>query len=111
MAYGAATLLARRAGAEIVDPRPAFVGELAKTLAEYPGLGPLIPAVGYSDRQRADLAETLGRVDADVVLAGTPIDLGAIVPDPRGRPILRVRYDLEELPGEPPVEALLDQVL
>jgi predicted GTPase len=108
MTYGAATVLARRAGAQIVDPRPHFVGELLRTLEAYPGIGPLVPAVGYSERQRADLAETLGRVEADLILTGTPIDLHAIVPDPRGRPMLRVRYDLEELPGEPPIRAILE---
>ncbi|MCB9679723.1 MAG: GTPase [Alphaproteobacteria bacterium] len=110
MRYGAATLLARRAGAEIVDPREAFVGTLRETAAKY-GVGPLVPAMGYSEAQRAELAETLARVDADVVLAGTPIDLASVVPDPRGRPVLRVRYDLEEIPGEPSLDALLGDFL
>jgi predicted GTPase len=111
MRYGAATLLARRAGAEIVDPRPHFVGELRRTLEAWPELGALIPAVGYGEAQRADLSATLGAVDADVVLAGTPIDLAAVAPDPRGRPVHRVRYDLRELPGEPPIDAILDRFL
>jgi predicted GTPase len=111
MPYGAATLLARRAGAVIVDPRPAFVGELRRTLATYPGLGALVPAVGYSEQQRADLAATLGAVDADIVLCGTPFDLAAVAPDPRARPVLRVRYDLEELPGEPPLGPIIDRFL
>ncbi|MCB9685971.1 MAG: GTPase [Alphaproteobacteria bacterium] len=109
--YGAATLLARRAGAVVVDPRPAFVGELRHTLEAYPGLGPLVPAVGYSEAQRADLQATLGAVDADVILSGTPIDLARLVTDPRGRPLHRVRYDLAELPGEPSLGALLDEFL
>lgn len=109
--YGAATLLARRAGAVVVDPRPSFVGELKTTLAEYPALGPLVPAVGYSARQRADLASTLAAVDADLILSGTPIDLAAILPDPRRRPVLRVRYDLEELAGETPLAEPLDRFL
>ncbi|MCA9489004.1 MAG: hypothetical protein KC621_03760 [Myxococcales bacterium] len=109
--YGAATLLARRAGATIVDPRPAFVGELRRTLEAYPGLGPLVPAVGYSDAQRADLQATLGAVDADVILSGTPIDLAKLVTDPRGRPLHRVRYDLAELPREPSLTEVLDRFL
>ncbi len=111
MAYGAATLLARRAGAEIVDPRPSFVGELKKTLEHYPRLGALVPAVGYSEEQRADVAATLGKVDADLIVSGTPIDFAAIIPDPRGRPVLRVQYDLEELPGEPPIEPILERFI
>jgi len=107
--YGAATLLARRAGAQIVDPRPYFQGELRATLEKYPALGPLVPAMGYSDAQQADLRATLAAVPADLVLSGTPIDLGRLLgPD---LPIHRVRYDLEELPGEPPLAGILDAFL
>lgn len=109
MAYGAATLLARRAGATIVDPRPSFVGELAATLRKYPDLGPLVPAMGYSDEQRDDLEATLRAVDADLVLNGSPIALDRLISP--GKPILRVRYDLAELPGEPSLAALVDQWL
>ena len=108
MAYGAATLLAQRAGAHIVDPRPFFVGELKTTLANYPALGRLVPAVGYSEAQRRDLALTLGAVDTDFIVSGTPIDLAALAPDPRGRPMLQVRYDLEELAGEAPLAPIVD---
>ncbi len=109
VAYGAATLLARRAGAEIVDPRPYFVGELAQTHRAYPGLGPLVPAMGYSERQRADLEATLAACPAARVLNGSPVALGRLV-DP-GKPIHRVRYDLHELAGEPPLAELLDSWL
>jgi len=46
-------------------------------------------------------------VPADLVLAGTPIDLARLV-DP-GKPIVRVRYDLEELPGETPLAEVVEQ--
>ena len=105
MPFGAATLLARQAGCEIVDPRPFFKGELRTTRRAYPALGPLVPAMGYSDQQRADLQETLQAVPADVVLSGTPIDLGRIVS--LDKQLLRVGYDLEELPGEPSLEGIL----
>lgn len=104
--YGAATLLAQRAGAEIVDPRPYFVGELAETLRAYPKLGPLVPAMGYGSIQLEDLGATLERVPAELVLSGTPIDLGGILP--LSRPLHRVRYDLVELAGEPPLAPILD---
>ena len=107
--YGAATLLARRAGAQIVAPT--LVGEVAASAAHYPDLGPLIPALGYSPRQRADLEASLGATDGDIVLAGTPIDLDGLIDDPKGRPILRVRYDLEELPGETALGEVLDGFL
>ncbi len=107
--YGAATLLARRAGAEVVAPT--LVGEVAATAARYPHLGPLIPALGYSPTQLADLEASLGASDGELVLAGTPIDLAGVVADPRGRPILRVRYDLAELPGEPSLAEVVDGFL
>ena len=109
MLYGAATLLAQRAGAEIVDPRGALVGELAATYASYPELGPLVPAMGYSPQQVADLEATLKAVDCDLVLAGTPIDLEKLVDI--DAPIHRVRYDLAELEGEPSLDSVLDELL
>ncbi len=109
MAYGAATLLARRAGATIVDPRPHFVGELKTTHDHYPKLAALVPAMGYSAQQRADLQATLQAVPADIVLNGSPIDLGRLV-DP-GKPLFRVRYDLAELDGQPRLAPIVDAFL
>ncbi len=106
MPYGAGTLLAKRAGAEIVDPRPYFVGELADTYEKYPDIGPLIPAMGYSEQQQADLKATIENVPCDMVVSGTPIELADLIkPD---QPIYSVAYDLEEMPGEPSLEEVMD---
>lgn len=52
MASGAAVVAAAKYGAaEVVDPRPYFVGELAQTLAKYPHIGKVVPAMGYSEQQ------------------------------------------------------------
>lgn len=104
--FGAAWILARRAGATIVDPRPHFVGTLAETLVRYPSLGPIVPAMGYSPRQQADLGATLRAVPADLVLSGTPIDLARLVD--AGKPVHRVRYDLAELPGPTSLGEIVD---
>lgn len=109
MAYGAAILLAKRAGAEIVDPRPYFVGSMVETLRQYPHIGPLVPALGYAPTQIADMEATLRAVPAEIVLAGTPIDLAAQIQ--LSTPIHRVRYDLEERPGEPSLAALVQEWL
>ncbi len=106
MPYGAGTLLARRAGAEIVDPRPHLVGELAATYRQYPNLGPLIPAMGYSEQQRSDLAATIDQVPCDIVVSGTPIELADLIKP--NKPIYSVAYDLEERPGEPTLDDVLD---
>ena len=80
MKLGAGTIAAQKYGAaEIVDPRAQAVGKLAETYAIYPHVGRLLPAMGYSDQQRADLAATIARVDCDSVIIGTPIDLNRIV--------------------------------
>jgi predicted GTPase len=105
MPFGAGTIAARQAGAaELVDPRPVAVGSIRATYAEYPDIGPVLPAMGYGAAQLADLEATIRAVDADVVVAGTPIDLARIVDV--DRPILRARYELEDL-DHPTLEGAL----
>lgn len=104
MAFGAGTVAARQAGVGIVDPRPYAVGSLAAVYAQYPGLGPVLPAMGYGDRQIADLEATIAAVPCDVVIAGTPIDLGRIVSVPR--PVLRARYESVDV-GSPSLDDVL----
>ncbi|MBI4701933.1 MAG: GTPase [Deltaproteobacteria bacterium] len=109
MAYGAAVIAAERFGAaEIVDPRPWLEGTLAQTFAKYPAIGPLLPAMGYSDEQFRDLAQTIARVDCDLVLVGTPIDLTRQMPI--DKPMQRVRYSLKEK-GEPSLTTLVGRFL
>jgi len=93
MKYGAAVLAAQKAGATLVDPKPFAVGELKGTFATYPGVGTLLPAMGYGEQQMKDLAATIAAVDCDLVVIGTPIDLSRVVA--LDKPTVRVRYDLE----------------
>jgi predicted GTPase len=112
MRYGAGTLGARDAGAaEIVDPRPFLVGELVETFRKYPELGPILPAMGYGERQVADLEATLRRAaegGVEAVAVGTPIDLARLVTIPV--PATRIRYDLEVL-GKPDLTDALAPIL
>lgn len=106
MAVGAGTILARRFGAqELVDPRPYAVGSIADAFRQYPGVGPLLPAMGYGDEQVRELEATIARVPCDVVVIGTPVDLARVVRI--GKPTVRVRYELQEL-GQPTLEAVLE---
>jgi predicted GTPase len=92
MPFGAGVVAARAAGAlELVDPRPWAVGQIVETFARYPDIGPLLPAMGYGDEQLADLRATICAVPCDVVVTGTPIDLGHII-DP-GHPLRHARYE------------------
>jgi predicted GTPase len=105
MAYGAGVVAAQRFGAaEIVDPRPFAVGSIQATYAKYPGTGKLLPAMGYGAQQISELAETINRSDADLVIAATPIDLGRVMRVQR--PLERVRYELQVI-GKPTLADIL----
>jgi predicted GTPase len=98
MTYGAGVVAARRFGAsKLVDPVPFAVGELAATLAKYPALEHLLPAMGYGQGQMHELETTLNAMPADLVLSATPIDLTRVLK--LDKPVVRVRYELEELAG------------
>ena len=108
MTFGAGIVAARRFGAVPVDPRPYAVGSIAGVLERYPDLGPLVPAMGYGEEQTRELAATLDAVPADLVLAATPIDLTRVLS--LNKPVVRVRYDLQETDPEA-FEALLEPVV
>jgi predicted GTPase len=98
MTYGAGVVAARKFGAsEIIDPRTWVTGSIAETFEKYPHIGPLLPAMGYGEAQIRDLEETINRVDCDVVIIGTPIDLTRLVKT--DKPTVRVQYRLEEKTG------------
>lgn len=60
--------------------------------------------MGYSGTQVAELAETIRRVPADVVVVASPIDLRRIIT--RDKPAVRVTYELQEV-GEPTLTDVL----
>ncbi len=93
--YGAGTVAAQDHGAaEIVDPRESAVGSIKDVLDEYPHLDNVLPAMGYSDEQIADLEQTIRDADCDVVVVGTPHDISHLIDV--DVPLVRVRYDLAE---------------
>jgi len=95
MPYGAGLIAAREYGAsEVVDPRSSAVGTIKDTYLLYPHIGPVLPAMGYSDAQIADLENTINRVDCDLVLFATPIQLTRIVTV--NKPAMRVRYEYQD---------------
>lgn len=96
MPHGAGFLAARAAGAaEIVDPRRSAAAEIAAVFAAYPQLGPVLPAMGYSEAQRSALVATIAGSAAEVVVAGTPADLTPLLAGIR--PVVRARYDYAEM--------------
>src|SRR6186997_2443524 len=105
MTYGAAVLAAKANGAaELIDPREAAVGSIAKTFEDYPHVGALLPAMGYGRKQMEDLKATIEASGAELVLIGTPIDLRKLIDF--DVPALRVTYKLQEV-GEPTLADVL----
>ena len=109
MKLGAGVVAARKFGAaSLVDPRPFTVGRLSETFRIYPGIGTLLPAMGYGDEQLKDLEKTINNTDCDSVIIATPIDLSRIIKIKK--PNTRVFYDLQEI-GEPDLVQVLDEFI
>jgi predicted GTPase len=105
MTYGAGVVAADKLGAaELVDPRPYAVGTIADTFAKYPDTGILLPAMGYSDQQIADLERTINDTPCDLVLIATPFDLRKVVNITH--PTDRVSYELQVI-GVPGLAEIL----
>jgi predicted GTPase len=109
MPFGAGLVAARNAGAaKIVDPRPYAVGSLRAVFEKWPQLTNVLPAMGYDEHQLADLEATINAADCDIVVTGTPIDLGRLIAS--RRPIRHVRYELEEV-GSPTLADVLEPIV
>lgn len=95
MKYGAGVVAAKKFGAkEMVDPRPFVKGKIKETFEIYPNVGVLLPAMGYGEQQVKDLEAAINNTPCDLVIIGTPIDLGRILKI--NKPSVRVTYELEE---------------
>jgi predicted GTPase len=108
VAYGAGAIAAKRAGATLVDPRPYAVGSLAATFAAWPHLTEILPAMGYSPEQLADLEASVAAVPCDVVLVATPIDLSRLIKIPQAS--VRVTYGIEDR-GDPTLTGIVTDFL
>jgi len=109
MKFGAGVVAARANGAaEIVDPRPWAIGTLDETFRKY-DVGAVLPAMGYSDGQLAEMEQIIDAADVDVVIIGTPIDLRRVIRI--DKPAVRVSYDLQVLADSPTLEDVLAPVL
>jgi len=109
MSYGAGYVAAKKFGAsEIIDPRPFAVGSIVETYKKYTHIGSILPAMGYGEKQIKELEETINGSDAELVIIGTPIDLGRVTK--LNKPYVRVRYELQEI-GKPDLEDVLSEFL
>jgi predicted GTPase len=95
MSYGAGYVAAKRLGArEIIDPRPYAVGTIKETFQHNRHLTEILPAMGYGEKQIAELEQTINSTPCDLVVIGTPIDLSHLLKI--NKPTVRVTYDLRE---------------
>ncbi|MDJ0786445.1 MAG: GTPase [Myxococcota bacterium] len=108
MAFGAGHQAAVAAGAQVVDPRPGAAPEILAVYRAYPHLERVLPAMGYGEAQLDALRRTLDAADADCIVAGTPVDLAALVP--LRLPVVRARYEYEDA-EEPGLGAWVDRLL
>ena len=109
MPYGAGYVAATQAqAAEIIDPRSFAVNEITALYAQYPHIGPVLPAVGYHAAQLAALRETINSADVDVIVSATPCNLDALIE--LNKPVVRARYEFSEV-GEPALSSLVESFL
>lgn len=105
MRYGAGTIAAERFDAsEIVDPEPYAVGSIQRTFKKYPHVKKVLPAMGYGENQIKELEATINATPCDLVIEGTPINLGRLLKI--NKPIVKVSYELDEI-GRPNLDDVL----
>jgi predicted GTPase len=90
-----------------MDPRPFAVGTIKEVFEKYPQTKLVLPCVGYSKAQIADLEETIEKCPCDVVVIATPINLGKIIKI--NKPWVRVTYELEEI-SKPNLEDIITRL-
>ncbi len=95
MNFGAGHVAAKKYKAKsIVDPRPYAVGTIEKVYENFKQITDILPAMGYGDKQMAELKKTINDAKAEVVIVGTPIDLARHLAF--NKPSVRVTYELKE---------------
>ncbi len=109
MPFGAGTVAARTLGAaEVVDPRPYAKGLIRDIFRKYAHLGPVLPAMGYSEKQIMDLQATIEACDCDTVLFATPARISRFMNI--SRPSARASYQYGDA-GNPTLEKHLLKLL
>ena len=93
---------------EIIDPEPFAVGSLEGVYRKYE-VGPVLPAMGYSRDQLAEMERVIDSAGPEVVVIASPIDLSRLIAI--SAPTVRVTYELRELEGSPTIRDALAPLL
>ena len=111
MPHGAGYQALRGLDAEIVDPRQSATPDLQALYERFAHIGPVLPAMGYGPEQCRSLQRTIEDSAAEVVVAGTPINLARVVP--LTKPVVRARYEYQDHTDEagPGLLDLVDEFL
>lgn len=104
---GVGAFAARKLGCTLADPRPFAVGSIKRAYENYPWIGMVLPALGYSTQQLKDLEMSINGVNCDAVVLGTPADLRARIKI--SKPAVKVRFEGKDA-GEPAFSQYLDKV-
>jgi len=94
MAFGAGTVAAKKSGAKIISPVKSAVGSIKEIYEKYKHVHNVLPAMGYGKKQIKELEETINKVNAEVVIDGTPVKLSGLIKI--NKPIVTVDYILKE---------------
>jgi len=86
--------LAKLMGAHLVDPRPWAVGSLSRAYEDFPHLGDVLPALGYSQEQLAELERSINGVECEAVVLGTPANLARVIRIEK--PVARVKFEARD---------------
>jgi predicted GTPase len=94
MAWGAGLIACKKYHAIPINPRKWAVGSIRDVYNQYPHIGPVLPAMGYSEKQIKELELTANKVPCQAIVSGTPIDLRRVIKT--NKPIVRISYELSE---------------
>lgn len=92
----------------IVNPRASAPPAILKVYEAFPHIGRVLPAMGYDKDQLAALRQTINDSAADVIIAGTPINLARDAGV--SKPVVRALYNYNDA-GEPLLMELIESTL
>jgi predicted GTPase len=95
---------ARLFGGRAVEPRPYAVGSIKEAYVRFPQMGAVMPSLGYSKEQLADLEKSINAVPCEAVLLGTPANLSLVLK--LSKPVARVMFVARDA-SKPTLEELL----
>lgn len=99
MPHGAGYVAAQTLGAAaVIDPRPFARGSIREAFERYPHIGPVLPALGYSEAQREDLRATIEASGAEVLIDASPSRIDRVLVTSVA--IARVSYRFEQRSGD-----------